>query len=412
MSANLINQLLPAFLFAVFALGFTGFKLYNRKLHSATLFAASYGLAAAAFLTEALATPMHLSYIRFLGDSLYIVSAFVFLLATANFYHVRLPMMRASIVAALAISADAYFRAADPSVVMRIHTITLATAAYLLMSTAVIWPKRQWKIDHVLAWLLIVFAVMLIANSVMTHRVHGESLTVENLHLSVYMAAVNLLVSVVSPAIAVALFVSYGIIVIRDLENQSMTDPLSGLLNRRGFESRAREMLEQAGRQGHRASLIIADLDCFKKINDEAGHQAGDTVVRAFAALLAKAGGRKGLAGRVGGDEFCVLMPCASEDKAVGVASELRLRLAHWKPQGSAAGFTATASMGVAEGRLGESFERVFSRADAALFLAKKGGRNRVVAASGKGFPAAVAASGNTQAASPAAVESTAGKAA
>ena len=411
MSANLINQLLPAFLFAVFALGFTAFRLYNRKLHSATLFAASYGCAATAFCVEALVSPMHSSYLRFLGDSLYIVSALVFLLATAAFFHTRLPLLRASLVAILAIAADDCFRAIQPDVVMRIHVITLATAAYLLMAAAVVWPKRQWKIDHVLAWLLIVFSLMLVANSVMTHRVHGENLTVENLHVSVYMAAVNLLVSVLSPAIAVALFVSYGIVVIRDLENQSMTDPLSGLLNRRGFESRARELLEKAGRQGQRVSLIIADLDRFKEINDRAGHLAGDAVVRAFAGHLAATVGRKGLAGRVGGDEFCILMPRATEDMAVETAQELRSQLAGWRAKGRDADFTATASMGVAEGRLGESFERVFSRADAALFLAKKSGRNQVVAASGKGFQAAVPVPGIAPA-EPAVVESAAGKAA
>ena len=413
MSANLINQLLPALLFALFALGFSGFKLYNRKLHSATLFALSYASAAAAFTAEALATPMHFSYVRFLGDSMYMVSAFVFLLAMAEFYQIRLPRIRGAAVAVLAIAADGYYRAIEPDMVMRIHIITLGTATYLLMAAAVVWPKRQWKIDHVLAWLLITFAIMLVANSVMTHRVHGENLTVENLHVSVYMAAVNLLVSVISPAIAVALFISYGIVVIRDLENQSMTDPLSGLLNRRGFEGRANELLQRAGRQGHRVSMVVADLDNFKEINDRAGHLAGDAVVRAFAGLLAASAGRKGLAGRVGGDEFCILMPRATEEVAVNAAENLRAKLARWRPESEDAGFTATASMGVAEGRLGESFERVFSRADAALFLAKKGGRNQVVAASGKGFQAAVPVSGLTSGpASSLSIESAAGKAA
>ena len=183
------------------------------------------------------------------------------------------------------------------------------------------------------------------------------------------------------------------------------------LLNRRGFESRARELLEKAGRQGQRVSLIIADLDRFKEINDRAGHLAGDAVVRAFAGQLAATVGRKGLAGRVGGDEFCILMPRATEDMAVETAQELRSQLAGWRAKGRDADFTATASMGVAEGRLGESFERVFSRADAALFLAKKSGRNQVVAASGKGFQAAVPVPGIAPA-EPAVVESAAGKAA
>ncbi|WP_075996120.1 GGDEF domain-containing protein [Salaquimonas pukyongi] len=408
MSANLINQLLPAFLFALFALGFAGFRLYYSKLHSAALFALSYGFAAAAFTAEALVVPMHASYLRFLGDSFYVVSALLFLQATADFYHVRLPLIRASGVAALAIVADAYFRFAEPDVVARIHIITLASATYLLMSAATIWPKRLWKIDHVLAWLLVIFALMLVANSVLTHRVHGESLTVENLHLSVYMAAVNLLVSVISPAIAVALFISYGIVVIRDLENQSMTDPLSGLLNRRGFESRAGELLEKAGRNGQRVSMIIADLDSFKDINDRAGHLAGDAVVRAFAGYISSGIGRKGLAGRIGGDEFCILLPKANESAAIFVAQKLRTQMANWQPDRPDTGVTATVSMGVAEGRLGESLERVFGRADAALFLAKKSGRNQVMAASGKGFPEIT---GRAQA-SPDIGESAAGKAA
>ena len=108
--------------------------------------------------------------------------------------------------------------------------------------------------------------------------------------------------------IALCLFTAEALDLMRTLKSESVTDPLSGLLNRRGWE-RASTMLGTCQSAGLPVSLIIADLDHFKAVNDPSGHAVGDRVIAAFAALLRTITGTHGVVGRLGGEEFAILLP-------------------------------------------------------------------------------------------------------
>jgi diguanylate cyclase (GGDEF)-like protein len=158
-------------------------------------------------------------------------------------------------------------------------------------------------------------------------------------------------------------------------------DALTGLLNRR----RATEMLDHHASQASRGgtfAVALLDIDHFKRINDGHGHVAGDVVLQRFAAA-AQAMLREGdLLARWGGEEFLLLLPAATADAALALARRVREGTAALTvpvPSGAALAFTV--SVGVAALRAGESATSVLERADAALYLAKAGGRNRVEAA-------------------------------
>jgi diguanylate cyclase (GGDEF)-like protein/PAS domain S-box-containing protein len=161
------------------------------------------------------------------------------------------------------------------------------------------------------------------------------------------------------------------------LERQATTDALTGLKNRIVFQNSLLEMMALAERQGTTMSLLLVDIDHFKRVNDRFGHQEGDRVLKAVAAALAAGVRDQDIVARFGGEEFAVLLPNTSLESAIPVAEHLRLacrEAARLEPQ-------LTVSIGVASFASGDSEVTLIGRADEALYASKAQGRNRVTAA-------------------------------
>jgi diguanylate cyclase (GGDEF)-like protein len=169
-----------------------------------------------------------------------------------------------------------------------------------------------------------------------------------------------------------------------DIEHRSdsVIDPLTGMLNRKALDVRVHELGMQSEVTGDPVGVIVADLDHFKVVNDTHGHLTGDVVLRDVAYLLRKQLRAFDLAYRLGGEEFLVLLPGSDVAKTGELANRLRVGVAAGLP---AEGVRVTISIGVAASREGEGFDyaAVFAEADAALYRAKHGGRNRVELACG-----------------------------
>jgi len=159
-------------------------------------------------------------------------------------------------------------------------------------------------------------------------------------------------------------------------------DPLTGLASRRHFLERARESLAVARRAKQPRTLIVLDLDHFKQINDTYGHPVGDAVLAGAARAWRELTRESDLIGRLGGEEFALLLTDTDEAGALILAERLRAAVAALELPHEGGTIKATASLGVAELKPGEEFEALYARADAALYAAKSGGRNRVVAGS------------------------------
>ena len=163
----------------------------------------------------------------------------------------------------------------------------------------------------------------------------------------------------------------------------AITDPLTGLYNRRYMESHLATQIEQSASRGKPLTALVIDIDYFKAINDTHGHDAGDDVLREFATRIRKSIRGIDLACRYGGEEFVVVMP--ETDMAVGtiVAERLRRRIAseRFSIQQGGASIEVTISIGIATlDTADDNAASVLKRADQALYRAKRDGRNRVVA--------------------------------
>jgi len=173
-----------------------------------------------------------------------------------------------------------------------------------------------------------------------------------------------------------------------DLERtreESMLDPLTQVLNRRGFDQRLQLLQRQPPPEGCVHGLVMIDIDHFKRVNDQHGHTVGDRVLAGLGTLLRTIPQEPGMTcARYGGEEFAILLPATTLDKARTLAETVRtrvrgIRLRDRQTQAVALSFTVSA--GVAAWRVGEDLDSWLSCADAALYRAKAAGRDRVVVA-------------------------------
>jgi diguanylate cyclase (GGDEF)-like protein len=160
----------------------------------------------------------------------------------------------------------------------------------------------------------------------------------------------------------------------------AVTDPLTGLYNRRGYQEAARRLIDQQARKGEQVTVLMFDLDHFKSINDRFSHQVGDEALRVFAKTVSRNMRSSDIVGRFGGEEFSAILP-GGLDVSFGVAERVRAAFDIAGEEIADMLVRATVSIGAASAPAkGAHLEALIGRADAALYRAKASGRNRVVA--------------------------------
>lgn len=167
----------------------------------------------------------------------------------------------------------------------------------------------------------------------------------------------------------------------RDLHNLASRDPLSGLLNRRGFHELADPLLALSARRDAPVALAVIDLDDFRRLNEQGGHALGDHAIARVGARLLAESRAEDVVARFGGEEFVVLMPLTDGEGAGRFAERLRLAVAAELAGLASMPSGLTASIGLVAARGPVEFNAMYRRADEALYRAKAEGKNRVVIA-------------------------------
>lgn len=166
----------------------------------------------------------------------------------------------------------------------------------------------------------------------------------------------------------------------KKLLEMASVDELSGLSNRRKFRESATEIFERALRYDEKISVLMMDIDYFKKVNDTYGHQTGDEVIKEFSRILMELFRETDISGRMGGEEFAVIMLNADTDAAFQKAERFRKMIAENIMHANKKSFQITVSIGVATcDQLTRSLDMLISQADHALYEAKRTGRNKTV---------------------------------
>ena len=167
---------------------------------------------------------------------------------------------------------------------------------------------------------------------------------------------------------------------VRAHKTAASMDPLTGMLNRRGFAEATARVIEREARAGRSVTVMIFDIDYFKSINDRFGHPAGDEILKLFASVVMTNLRISDLVGRIGGEEFAAMLPCSLEE-ALLAAERVREAFQDSGIEVDGAPVDTTVSIGVAGGPANTEVEVLLASADCALYRAKRSGRNRVEAA-------------------------------
>ncbi|WP_246696474.1 GGDEF domain-containing protein [Mesorhizobium sp. SARCC-RB16n] len=272
-----------------------------------------------------------------------------------------------------------YFCYASPDLLARIYIQNFGYGAILAVASLQLIPRPgTTAVDRGLFWIMFVFAVQFFPRTALTIGPNAP-FSANAFGQSAFWQALQVSLAVMGAALAFAVLAAAFSDLLDDLRRERDIDPLTGALNRRGLEDRSNIVLRRVTTAP--ISLILCDLDHFKSINDTYGHQAGDDVLRGFGAALASELRWSDLVGRIGGEEFAILMPDTPEAEAVAVAERVRARAEGQSYEKLTDGRRATASFGVIERRTGERLQDLMARADQLLYAAKSGGRNRIARA-------------------------------
>lgn len=264
------------------------------------------------------------------------------------------------------------------SILADLFTTNLTCAAIFVM-TAQLFANSAGRdlVERFILVMLILTAAQFFIRPVISLMFDGP-LAAEAYRQSIYYFALNWVFAFGSVLFGLAQISGSVKDQVNALHIKTSRDDLSGLLVRGEFEAQVEAMLAQANAEKREVALVVGDIDHFKQVNDIWGHQTGDRAICAFGTMIAQMIRGSDIAGRVGGEEFCILVWNADEDIAARLAERLRLGTHKLEVGNGSFDVQLTASFGVAGHRKGETYRGLFARADAALYTSKQKGRDCV----------------------------------
>lgn len=341
------------------------------------LLAVAYTLSAIGFLLQKLDTPLGSEASRLASGLAFLGAASSIAVAMAWRYRRPVPALALGTIALAGFCGVAFFAVIEPNIIGRVYAVTFTVGAILLLAASEIRAGSSASIDRWLMGLLTFNGLLMFVRSVafvhLSEDIAGSELEQSRSWVA-FISSHSLMSLIVATSLATAVVLD----VITDLSARSSTDALSGVFNRRGFEEAA---LQVRNGSDMPVALILCDLDHFKKVNDTFGHPVGDEVIASFGRIMVDVVGRAHPLGRIGGEEFAILLrggdAAMARTVAVGLGAAYTQAVHPRAPGGEA--HLLTASFGIAQWREMDQYADLLRRADGALYAAKHQGRDRVV---------------------------------
>ncbi|MBZ9892648.1 GGDEF domain-containing protein [Mesorhizobium sp. BR1-1-3] len=352
---------------------------YQRHRPYLAVLALSYSLSAIGFLLQYFTLPIGMPLTKLVSNICFSIAGCCLAGAIVHRYGRKVPYVGIGALAWGGLASFCWFLFIAPDLTWRILAMNFAFGGISLLVAAELRPVRNnGPTEKILFVLSLLSGVNFFVRTLIVVIAHGPFTSYDGFYGSSYWTTALLSHALLSLLIALCLFSAAALDVLKALKTETFTDPLSGLLNRRGFEERGMLLLRHCASARFPVALVLADLDHFKALNDVHGHGAGDRVIADFAAKLRSAAGARGVAGRIGGEEFAVLLPLSDLAAARLFAEAVRTVYSAGHVDGLPQGTKVTASFGVAARSGDEALEPLMRRADDALYKAKKNGRDSV----------------------------------
>ncbi|MEM9670515.1 MAG: GGDEF domain-containing protein [Pseudomonadota bacterium] len=346
-----------------------------RANRASLVFAASYTVGAVAFFVDVLFQHSTSVPIRTTVAGLYAVTAI--LLVCGIWRHYRGPAPWRALVGLLIVHLAVYASLLSLDTPwIRSLSVNFGCGMIFLFGVAAMKGRQTHTFDTLLYCVHITNCVLCFARPVVVALFVGEPITSENHSEELLLVSLHLFAAAAAVVTGMLLLAVLSHDIFEELRESSITDPLTGLLNRRGLDIAANKLVSKVPSQ--RFTMVIADLDHFKAINDSFGHAAGDHVIASVGQIIRNLSRKTGTVGRIGGEEFVVLLPDSKLVDAVKLAEQTGDALRSLRVENVSPYLSVTASFGVAEYCTSEDLSSLFMRADHALYLAKSNGRDCV----------------------------------
>jgi diguanylate cyclase (GGDEF)-like protein len=296
----------------------------------------------------------------------------------ARVFHGRAPSL-IGVVAGAAIWVAAILFIEPMSAHMRMMLGAAIVAAYAALTAAELWRERRksMRARWPAFFVPLMHGAVLMLPILLEDAFGASSAAKSTVSIWAAVFAVELVCYAIGTVFIIFMLVSERTVAAH--KSAASIDPLTGLLNRRGFGEATARMSEREAKAGRPITVMIFDIDHFKSVNDRFGHAAGDDVLRVFANVVVNSLRVTDLIGRVGGEEFAAMLPCAI-DEAQTVAERVREAFEQSGVLIDDAPLETTVSIGLASGPAHTELDVLMASADTALYRAKRGGRNRVEA--------------------------------
>lgn len=320
---------------------------------------------------------------KMLSNGMYYATVILLCAATISRRGAALPLRLWAVTLVLGLLLLAWYTYVEVRLDARIYAVN-GTIGLLLAVTlyALGRPRPGNVVDYLVTGITLLALLNFILRPALIVQDGARYTSYEGFQQSVYWTTVQFASFLLTIGVSLTLMVAIALELIGELKIESRTDKLTGLLNRRGFEERASDELQDCIRNGRPAMMVLADLDHFKRINDAHGHASGDAVIAAFGAVLRLAADTQAVVGRIGGDEFAILLPDSQQATAHIFVDRVRAAFRTHDIEGLSQQTAPTASFGICSHRSGSNFDELVRGADEALYAAKRQGRDRATQAS------------------------------
>lgn len=375
-STRLVLLLIGPGTLAIFSLAYLWAWSLERKRHYLLLFSAACLAFAVGVLAQIFAWPSNLGHNALLSNTFYTLSVLALSDGLLRRSAKSFGLFKALFLLLLSSCLIAYYFYVDRNLVMRVYIQNFGFGLILLISALRLRTLAKARfIDRALFWTLLVFSLQFFPRTILFFDVSGTT-NFEMFGQSLFWRTLQLSQAVLGSALALVILAAVITDVIEDLRRERDVDRLSGVFNRRGCDEHAERVMNT---RAVSLAMVLCDLDHFKSINDRFGHSAGDEVLCLFGAILRRTARKSDIVGRIGGEEFAILLVDAECSEAKDFVTRLQRAIADTQFPLGTAREPVSASFGIAVSAKNEDLSSLFKRADSARYQAKNTGRNKAV---------------------------------
>jgi diguanylate cyclase (GGDEF)-like protein len=371
-------KFIPSVLLLLFAATFLCIWLLDRRNWHLLLFALAFLTISAATVVQFALWPADVGYntiacaVLYSAAPLFLVQG-VLMRSGKSMARAEQALWFGGIVAILT-----FFYYVHNDLAVRVYALNFGMGGILLSGA---WKLRHLVLGNVvdrgMLWLLLGLGATFVGRTLLTGGT-VPSRDVDAFFQSAFWVWAQFAMSVLGVAMGLALVVVACADVILALKAERDSDPMTGLLNRRGLQGKTQRLFAKG--VGKPLSIVACDIDRFKSINDSFGHAGGDVVLSSLARVIKSKLRAGDIAARTGGEEFVIVLKDAPVDDAFGLVETLRREIANVRFAGMPGDFAVTCSFGIAKLHAGEGLWDAIGRADKVLYAAKRAGRNRTFA--------------------------------